>query len=77
MRVGVFLKHRRKFAELRPKARWLSLEVVLPRTVHDPRVQRTLRVSADRVVHVVRLVSPDDVDEQLLAWLAEAYLAAG
>jgi hypothetical protein len=44
VRVGVFLKHQRKLAEVRPKSRWLSLEVVLPRPVEDPRVARRERI---------------------------------
>lgn len=74
--VGVFLKSDRKFAEVRPKARWLSLELVLLRRLADARVSRVIRISADRTVHVVRLVTVVDVDHQVLAWLTEAYDAA-
>jgi hypothetical protein len=74
--VGVFLKSERKLAEVRPKARCLSLELVLPRVVHDPRVFRTLRMTSDRTVHVLKLVSVDDVNDQLRDWLTEAYDAA-
>jgi hypothetical protein len=38
VRVGVFLKHERKLAEVGPMARSLSLELVLPRRVDDTRV---------------------------------------
>ena len=75
--IGVFLKHDRKLAEVRPKARCLSLELVLPRTVQDPRIARTLRIAGDRAVHILKLTSVDDVDDQLLDWLTEAYDAAG
>jgi hypothetical protein len=75
--VGVFLKHERKLAELRPAERGLSLGLFLPRTIESPRVRRTIRTSADRVVHMMTLTCTGDVDEQLRAWLTEAYLAAG
>jgi hypothetical protein len=75
--VGVFLKRTQKFAEVRPKARSVSLELVLARTVEDRRVARSARISADRVVHFIKLVQLVDVDDQVRAWLSEAYLDAG
>jgi hypothetical protein len=76
VRVGVFLKHERKLAELRPKARGLSLALFLPRPVDDARIARTIRAS-DRIVHFVTLTALHDVDGQVRGWLSEAYLAAG
>jgi hypothetical protein len=75
--VGVFLLRDRKLAEIRPKARSLSLELVLPRSVSDARVARRIRTSADRVVHLIRLTSPAEVDATVRDWLTEAYDAAG
>ena len=77
VQVGVFLKRQRKFAEIRPMSRALSLNLVLPRTVRDSRVLRTARISADRVEHVIRLSDATEVDEQVREWLTEAFLAAG
>ncbi|MGZ4666579.1 MAG: DUF5655 domain-containing protein, partial [Frankiaceae bacterium] len=70
-------KRQRKFAEIRPMARALSLDLVLPRVVTDSRVVRRLRISGDRVVHIVRLKGRNDVDDQIREWLTEAFLAAG
>ena len=75
--VGVFLKRERKLAEVRPMARSLSVELVLPRRVDDPRVVRHLPLAGGRIVHVLRLHSAEQVDDRLRDWLAEAYLAAG
>jgi uncharacterized protein DUF5655 len=77
VRVGVFLKRERTLAEVRPMARSLSVNIVLPRMVDDPRVVRTIRVTGDRTVHVLRLHRVDDVDDQVRDWLTEAYDAAG
>ncbi|MBV8950999.1 MAG: hypothetical protein JOZ99_08995 [Actinobacteria bacterium] len=76
VQVGVFLKRERKFAEVRPMARALSLDLVLPRLVDDPRIVRTIRATDRRYVHVLRLSRVADVDEQVRAWLAESYLDA-
>ena len=73
VQVGVFLKSDRKLAEVRPKSRWLSCNLYLPRELDDARVARRLRLSAARVVNEVKLRSVDDVDDQLRAWLAEAF----
>lgn len=76
VRVGVFLKTQRKLAEVRPKTRWASLELVLPTTLASPRVTRSARLSDDRIVHWIRLVGPEDVDGELEEWLRLAYDAA-
>ena len=72
--VGILLKRTRSFAELRPMVRWEALWLMLPRVVVDPRISRTVEASARRVGHVIRLYEPEDVDEDVGAWLAEAYL---
>ncbi len=74
--VGVFLKNDRKLAEIRPMARSLSLALILPHAIDHPRISRTLRASAGRVVSVVKLVQLTDVDDQVKAWLTDAYDAA-
>lgn len=76
VRVGVFLKSDRKLAEVRPMARSLSLALTLPRVLQDGRIARRIRLSGDRTVHVVRLRSVADVDDQVRDWLTEAYDAA-
>ena len=73
VRVGVFLKSDRKFAEVRPKARSVSLDVVLPGTVDHPRISRTITVSEGRVAHIVKLTTVADVDETVREWLTAAY----
>ncbi|MGP3965546.1 DUF5655 domain-containing protein [Nonomuraea sp. 3N208] len=72
VRVGVFLKSERKFAEIRPKARSLSLELVLTRRVEHPLIARTLPMPGGRTVHFFKLTSVTDVDEQIVEWMAEA-----
>ncbi|MFI6599611.1 DUF5655 domain-containing protein [Nonomuraea sp. NPDC050536] len=71
--VGVFLKSARKFAEVRPKARSLSLMLVLPRSIAHPLLARSLPGGGGQAYHFFKLTRPEDVDEQILDWLAEAY----
>ena len=77
VRVGVFLYHVDKVAEVRPKARWIGLWLMMPRELDDPRIGRRERVSAGRVAHYLTLAAVSDVDGQLCDWLGEAYDAAG
>jgi hypothetical protein len=74
--VGVFLKVPQKFAEVRPKSRWVSLYLRLPEEQHDRRVARVIGRSSRVVWHDIQLRAPTDVDAQVRAWLTAAYLAA-
>lgn len=74
--VGVFLKTDSKIAELRPKQRWVSLELVLPDRLASERVQRHIRISDLRIVNIIRLHEPGDVDEEIRGWLTHAYASS-
>ncbi|MFC5835198.1 DUF5655 domain-containing protein [Nonomuraea insulae] len=73
VRVGVFLKSEHKFAEVRPKARSLSLALVLPRRVEHPLIARTFPMPDGRVWHFFKLTRVADVDERILEFMGEAY----
>ena len=70
--VGIFLKSDRKIAEFRPRVRSALLSIYLPYELTDTRITSTLP-AADRVVHLIKLSSADQVDDQLREWLSEAY----
>jgi Domain of unknown function (DUF5655) len=71
--VGVFLKSDRKFVEIRPMARALSVEILGPVAVTHRLLARSQRVAADRIWSSIRLQSVDDVDDELCAALTVAY----
>jgi hypothetical protein len=72
--VGIFLKRAQTFAQLRPKDRWVALSFSLPRKVQHERIVRKVIEYGGRYWHVANLRGPDDLDERLRGWLAEAYL---
>ncbi|GAA1893014.1 DUF5655 domain-containing protein [Asanoa iriomotensis] len=76
VKVGVFLKTDRTLAEVRPRARAVDLMLVLPHKIDNERVRRTMRVSADLIANVVAFTEARQVDEEVRAWLTEAYDAA-
>jgi hypothetical protein len=72
--VGLFLKNPRKFAELRPMARWVSVAFALPHRAHHRTIVRKVVEYGGRWWHVANVASPDDLDDDLRHLLAEAYL---
>ncbi len=73
--VGIFIKKSGTFVELRPMARWVALSFPLPRRVQHPKIARKPITYGGLTYHVVNLRGPEDVDEQLCAWLSESYQA--
>ena len=71
--VGILVKHRRTFVELRPMTKWEAVSFVLPRKLTHPRVARTMRASGTLTAYVVNVRTPAEVDDTLLGWLTEAY----
>ena len=72
--VGVFLKNPRKFAELRPKDRWVAISFSLRRRAAHPTITRKVVEYGSRYWHVANVREPAEVDEALLALITEAYL---
>jgi hypothetical protein len=66
----------RKLAELRPRRDGVTIYLVLPGRIDDERCTRSERISAARIGNIIPVTGPDQVDEQLQAWLRQAYQAA-
>lgn len=71
--VGIFLKNPRKFAELRPKDRWVALAFTLGRRAHHPTITRNVVEYNAKFWHVANVARPEEVDEPLRELLTEAY----
>lgn len=69
----IALHVRMSFAAFIPRRTWLDGHLVLARRVESPRFRRIEVYSPRNVLHAFRLTSPEDVDEEFAAWLAEAY----
>ncbi len=72
-KTRIALQVRVSFAAFMPRRHWLAGHLVLARRVDSPRFLRVNTYSPRNVVHAFRLASPADVDEEFVAWLAEAY----
>ncbi|MGE0139815.1 MAG: DUF5655 domain-containing protein [Ilumatobacteraceae bacterium] len=71
--VGIFLKNPRKFAELRPKDRWVAVSFSLDRRAQHRTITRKVIEYGSRYWHVANVASTDDLDDALLGLLSEAY----
>jgi len=75
--VGIFIKSNGTFVQLRPMTRWVAMWFPMARRLDDRRISRKPVASGRRLWHMVNLVGPDDVDDQVRRWLTEAYAEFG
>lgn len=71
--VGIFLKNPGKFAELRPMQRWVAIWFPLRRRADHPTITRKVVGYGNRYWHVANVTRPQDVDNDLVDLLTEAY----
>lgn len=71
--VGIMVKRTRTFCELRPKRRGVELSFKLSHKFADRRIHRSFQSSPNRICYFVMLEEPEDVDDTLGGWLADAY----
>lgn len=72
--IGILFKAKRTFVELRPRTKWVALSFGLNRRLEHPRITRTTKMGSSRTYLGVNIRTPDDVDEQVRAWLTESYV---
>jgi hypothetical protein len=72
-KTRIALHVRMSFAAFTPRKRWLDGHLILARHVTSPRFRRVEVYSPRNVLHGFRIASPDEVDHEFEAWLAEAY----
>lgn len=71
--VGIFLKNPRKFAELRPKDRWVAVSFTLDRRATHPLITRQVVEYSGKFWHVANVATADQVDDAMRELLTEAY----
>ena len=82
-RSQVALRRRRGFAYLWRPGQYVDshvpavLSVALPREVESPRWKQVVHPSPRTWMHHLELWRPEEVDDEVRTWLAEAYRSAG
>ncbi|MEM8925322.1 MAG: DUF5655 domain-containing protein [Actinomycetota bacterium] len=77
--VGILLKNGPVFAELRTKTKWVAVCFKLPVKLSSNRFSRKVVPSGGHggsFYHVVNVADAAEIDDVLLDWLTEAYIAA-
>jgi len=72
----VSLRRRKQFAMIQPAAARVDLGLILKDVAPTTRLEPAAGFNA-LFTHRVRVTTPDEVDEELVAWLREAYGRAG
>ena len=73
----ILLKNGPMFCELRPLNKWVALGFHLGRKVESGRFGRKTVEYGKKYFHVIKVTSPDQIDDELIEWLTEAYHLAG
>jgi hypothetical protein len=61
------------FLAVLPRKAWLEIRFTLRREIQAPRIKHATRVSGAKHKHSTDVASVQDIDDELLGWLREAY----
>lgn len=71
--VGIFFKRRSTFVSLRTMTKWIAVSFSLDRKLEHGRLSRKVVAHGSRFFHVVNVGSADEIDDELLDWLSQAW----
>lgn len=77
LNIGILLKNGAMFAELRPKTKWTALGFSLGRRLESGRLSRKVSSFGKKHFHVINMTDPNEIDDEIVEWLLEAYHLAG
>ena len=69
IRKSIQIKNKSAFMGLNIKKDHIELEFFADYVINAPRIQKTLTLSKNRIVHYLCLSSKEEIDEELLQWL--------
>jgi hypothetical protein len=61
------------FLAVLPRRTWLEIRFALGRELRGPRIKRSDRISSATYKHSTDITSVQDLDDELLGWIREAY----
>lgn len=72
-KTSIHLVNRTAFAGIATRKSAIVLTIKSDRKVSSPRIHKSEQISANRFHHEVKLISPVDVDAELVKWLKDGY----
>ena len=72
-KTSIHLVHNSGFAGAHLRKSYLYLNLRTDYLIDSPCIAKTKQVSKNRFHNELKLSSPDEVEEELLAWLKDAY----
>ena len=76
-KTSIHLVNRTAFAGVVTRKGAIVLTIKSDRKLSSPRIHKSERTSANRFDHELKLVSPAEVDTELVKWLKDAYALSG
>ena len=70
------LNHRTAFAGLHPRRSALLLNLRSKAPIESPRIRKVERVSANRCHNELLIDSADEIDDELMSWIADSHALA-
>lgn len=72
-KMSIHLVNRFSFVSVYVRKNNLNLEIHLNHKIKSKRIQKVEQASANRFNHMVQVNSPNEVDDEILGWIKEAY----
>ncbi len=76
-KTSIHLVNKTAFAGVVTRKGAIVLTIKSDRKLSSPRIHKTERTSANRFHHELKLISPAEVDPELVKWLKDAYALSG
>jgi hypothetical protein len=76
-KTSIHLVHTVGFAGVHLRKSYVYLNLRTDKPITSPRVIKTEHVSKNRYHNEIKIVTPDDIDDELRSWLKDAYALSG
>ncbi len=72
-KTSFHLKNRVAFSGVHPRKNYFALNIVSSSPIKSPRINKQEQVSTNRFHNKVKIEKREDIDNELLGWLKDAY----